>query len=225
MRVLAVADIHGNQKAIEKVKKKAKKVDLVIMGGDFTIFGNHMEQIMRKLNAMTKKTLVITGNHETESKVRTLCKKFKNLYFMNNKIMKINNILIYGYDTNGFSFRDRPFEKDSKKFVKAIKKERAVLKKTNKKRKDKIKLADAKYKKPKIQILKTIFISHAPAYKTKADKIMDEHCGSKSVRDFCIKNKIDYCFCGHIHEGSHTVDKVKNTIVVNSGPYGMVFEI
>ena len=223
MRVLAVSDIHGSQTALKKVIKTSKKVDLVIVAGDFTIFGNHMEQIMRKLNSMKKKTLLITGNHETLGHVRSLCKKFKYLYFMDNKIMKLNKTLIYGYNSNGFSFRDRQFEKDSKKFVNAIKEEEKKLnkymKKLKQKKSKKLKLT------PKIKELKTILISHAPVYKTKSDKIMDEHCGSKSVRDFCIKNKINYCFCGHIHEAGHTVDKLKKTIVVNPGPYGMVFEI
>lgn len=202
MRILTVSDIHGSHKALERLEKSAKKADLIIVTGDFTILSNHIEPIMKRFNALKKKVMIITGNHENSNKVKLLCNQLTNLYFMNNKIFQINNLLIYGYNTNGFSFKDERFERDSLKLVSAIKK----LKKRG-------------------APLKTILISHAPPFGTKADKIMDEHCGSKSVRDFCIKHDINYCFCGHIHEGAHTVDKLKKTIVVNPGPYGMMFEI
>lgn len=211
MRILVVSDIHGSHKALERLEKLAKKADLIIITGDFTILSNHIEHIMKQFNSLKKKALIITGNHENSNKVKILCDKFSNLYFMNNKIFQINNLLIYGYSTNGFSFKDIHFERDSHKFVVAIKKaERKIRNNKNKQ---------------SHQQIKTIFISHAPPFGTKADKIMDEHCGNKSVRDFCIKHDINYCFCGHIHEGAHTVDKLKKTIVVNPGPYGMVFEI
>ena len=228
MRILAISDIHGSQKAQKRLKNTSKKVDLILIAGDITVFGSHIEDIMKKINYLNKKTLLITGNHEIPSQVRKLTKRFRNIYFMNNKVMKINGLMIYGYDTNGFSFKDRIFEKDSKKFVKAIKEEekriRGLKKKEIIKAKSKLKTKNPKIKN-KIKEFKTILISHAPPYKTKCDKIMDEHCGSKSVREFCIKQQINYCFCGHLHEAGHTVDKLKKTIVVNPGPYGMVFEI
>jgi uncharacterized protein len=220
MRILAISDIHGSSNALKKLKKSSSKVDLIIIAGDITVFGNHIEEIMKKINSWNKKTLLITGNHEIPAQISKLVKKFKNIHFMNNKIMKIKNLLIYGYDTNGFSFKDSIFEKESKKFVKAIKEEHKKLKNKQKA----IKTKANKIKKT-TNTIKTILISHAPPYGTKADKIMDEHCGSKSVRDFCKKNNITYCFCGHLHEASHTVDKLKKTIVVNPGPYGMTFEI
>ncbi|MFH1439334.1 MAG: metallophosphoesterase [Candidatus Woesearchaeota archaeon] len=214
MRILAISDIHGSHKALKKLKISAKKADLVIIAGDFTIFQNHIEQIMKNINSWKKKVLLITGNHENHNTVKRLCQNYSNIYFMNNKIMKINNnsntMLIYGYDTDGFNFRDKLFERDSLKFVKAIKK---------------INQSKKAARNIRAKESKTILISHAPVYGTKTDKVMDEHCGNKSVKEFCIKNKINYCFCGHIHEASHTIDRLGKTIVVNPGPYGMMFEI
>lgn len=204
MRILAVSDIHGSHMALKRLKKESKKADLIFMLGDFTILSNNIKKILTLFNSFRKMVLVITGNHENPGAVKKLCMKFENLYYMNNRIIKINNILIYGYDTNGFSFIDRHFEKNSRKFVDAIEKAE---------------------KNSKNNSLKTILLSHASPFGTKADKIMDEHCGNKSVREFILKHKIDYCFSGHIHEGAHTVDKLGNTVVVNPGPYGMIFEI
>lgn len=220
MRILVVSDIHGSHKALERLEKLAKKADLIIITGDFTILSNHIEHIMKQFNSLKKKVLIITGNHENPNKVKILCDKFSNLYFMNNKIFQINNLLFYGYSTNGFSFRDTSFERDSHKFVVAIKKAESKIK--NNKPKSSL---TKNSKNQSSKQLKTILISHAPPFGTKADKIMDEHCGNKSVREVCIKHDINYCFSGHIHEGAHTVDKLKKTIVVNPGPYGMVFEI
>ena len=201
MRILTVSDIHGSHKALERLEKLAKKADLIIVTGDFTILSNHIELIMKRFNALKKKVMIITGNHENSNKVKLLCNKLTNLYFMNNKIFQINNLLFYGYNNNGFSFRDMHFERDSHKFVDAIKKAESKFRNTKPKS-----FLNKNFTNQSSKQLKTIFISHAPPFGTKADKIMDEHCGNKSVRDFCIKHDINYCFCGHIHEGAHTVE-------------------
>ncbi len=206
MRILAISDMHGNEKALKRVLTLGKKVDLLIIAGDLTILGRQMHELLNRFNSLKKPVLMITGNHEDERQMKHICSQHKYLYFMNNKIMKIDGKLFYGYDTNGFMHTDKYFERDSRKFVKAIKKETKRI--TN------------IFSSPK-----TILISHAPVYGTKSDMIGKRHCGNKSVREFCIKNKINYCFCGHIHEAARTVDKLGKTIVVNPGAYGMMFEI
>jgi len=72
-----------------------------------------------------------------------------------------------------------------------------------------------------------VLITHAPIYKTKADKLHSgEHVGCKSFRSFVEKHKeIVLALSGHIHDSFYTQDKVNNTIVINPGPTGTIIEI
>ena len=49
MKILAIVDMHGSAKAFKEMKKKAKKVDLVINAGDFSIFEQGIEKFMDKM--------------------------------------------------------------------------------------------------------------------------------------------------------------------------------
>lgn len=70
-----------------------------------------------------------------------------------------------------------------------------------------------------------ILVAHAPPYGTKVDKILDEHCGNKSIRDFIYKKQPLLCLCGHLHETEGRKDKIKKTVVMNAGPFGKIVNI
>jgi Icc-related predicted phosphoesterase len=72
---------------------------------------------------------------------------------------------------------------------------------------------------------KIVLITHAPPYRTKQDNVYGGYVGAKNIRWFIRDNKLDYCFCGHIHENARTKDKIGKTIVVNPGPKGMIFDV
>ncbi|RLE39201.1 hypothetical protein DRJ17_01610 [Candidatus Woesearchaeota archaeon] len=109
--------------------------------------------------------------------------------------------MFIGYGGGGFALKDPIFQKQAKVFKKAIE----VARK-------------------KIPNLKIVFVAHGPPYGTKLDKVIDSHVGCKDYVDFVKKNKIDIMFCGHIHECEGKQDKIGNTLIVNPGHYGMVFE-
>ena len=57
MNILCVADMHGSWKAYKDIKKKAKKADIIIMAGDFTIFEREI------IRASIEKNTRFTDNH------------------------------------------------------------------------------------------------------------------------------------------------------------------
>jgi Icc-related predicted phosphoesterase len=74
---------------------------------------------------------------------------------------------------------------------------------------------------------KTIFLSHAPPYKTAMDDVgeFDEawHVGSKSLRKMTKKYQPLMLFVGHIHEGFDMSDTINKTLVENPGPIGKAY--
>jgi len=200
MKLLAFVDVHTSLKALERIREKSKKEnpDLILCGGDISVFEHGLEYALFILNKFKKPILMINGNHERDTFMRKICKLFENIIFIHKKYYEKNNIIVLGYGGGGFALRDKNFRKISKYF------EKIINKNTDK---------------------KIILLIHGPPYGTSLDKIVGEHVGNKDIMDFIEKNKIDYVICGHLHENFGKVDKIKNTVLINPGPYGKIIRI
>lgn len=201
MKILAFTDIHGSLFALKRIEQKfkAQKPDLLVCAGDISIFEHGVIGVIRRLNKLNKKIIIVHGNHEDESTFIKLSKLFKNIIFIHKKYFSEKNLLFLGYGGGGFSVVDKGFEKIAK----------TKFKKTIKDNKDK----------------KIILVTHAPPYKTKLDKLVGGHCGNKSIKKFIEKNKIDLLICGHLHENFGKEDKVNKTKIINPGPFGKILVI
>ncbi len=198
MKILTFSDIHGSIKAIHRVKQAAKleKPDLILFGGDLTVFGRDHEKMMEELDKIGQEILIIDGNHETVVELRKAAAATKNVTFFNAKTRRIGNFLVIGYGVNGFSLTDQHFED----FISRIKQE--------------FQPGD-----------KIIMLSHGPPYGTKVDLIIDQHCGSKSLRDFIEKYHPVLVISGHLHETFNMSQKLGKTFIINPGPFGKIITI
>ncbi len=197
MKILAFADLHCDIKSLERIKQqvKKKKVDLILCAGDISLFGNCLKEVMELLHEMHKPVLMIHGNHETEKEMIKLCKKYDNIIFIHKHTAEIRDIVIMGHGGGGFANRDKEFEMLSKSF--------------SKKMKDK----------------KSILVTHGPPYGTKLDKINGEYAGNKSYTKFINRYKPNIVICGHLHETAGKADKIGNTMLINPGWNGVMFEL
>jgi len=200
MKILAFGDLHGSSKALKKLEEKVKKEnpDLIVCIGDMSIFEQNLDYIMHKISKLKKPTLTLHGNHEDESTLKKSCSLFENITFIHGRTYEFNNVLFIGWGGGGFSLRDKELEKKIKEF------------------KQKMKDFD-----------KIILLTHAPPYNTKIDKILEESCGNKTIRNFIIDNtkKIKVAISGHLHENSGKEDKLKETRIINPGPFGKIVNI
>ena len=201
MKLLAFTDIHGSKTALRRIEQKVKsqKPDLLVCAGDISIFEHGIVGIIRKLNRLNKKILIVHGNHEDTSTFVKCSKLFKNIIFIHGKHFVENDVLFLGYGGGGFSNVDRTFEKIAKKkFSKIIK--------------------ENKHK-------KIVFVTHAPPYKTSLDKLGRNHAGNRSFRNFVEKNNIELMISGHLHENFGKEDNINKTIAINPGPFGKMIEV
>lgn len=199
MKILAFADTHGDLSAMENLKRivKEKKIDLAICAGDYTFFEQHIEIMTKKLSELGTEVLVIHGNHEYDEVAEVLCKKYKNLHFMHNKVKKIGNYVFMGHGGGGFSLRDNEFVEEMSKLIKKTEKG------------DKI-----------------VLVTHAPPYGTKLDIVPGcGHVGNKDYVDFIKNNNVILAVCGHIHEGFGKEDKISKARVISPGFKGKIVEL
>ena len=198
MKLLAFTDVHVNQASYQKIKVKALqyKPDLMVCCGDISIFGSYLDITTKFLDALNIPTLIIPGNHESPSELKSLCSKYKNLIYLHKGSYEIGDYLFFGWGTGGFSFIEKEFEVLAEKFKKTYDKKK-----------------------------KLIFITHAPIYGTKIDLLSMGHRGCKSTRKFIEETNPILTLCGHFHETFHQKDKVKKTLIINPGNDGEIIKI
>lgn len=202
MRIFAFVDTHGNEKHLKHVLDASHNADIIVCAGDFTIFENDTESILRTLNSIGKPVILINGNHETATTLVAATANLPNIHFIHKTYYIKDDIIFFGYGGGGFGNIDSKFEIVSTQFINDLKE----LEKKNKKE------------------YRMILVTHAPPHNTNLDDL-GYHVGSKSIREFIEKEQPIINICGHIHECAGNQDKIKNTITINPGPEGKIIEL
>ncbi|MBU1202405.1 MAG: metallophosphoesterase family protein [Nanoarchaeota archaeon] len=195
MKILAFTDNHGSPDDLRQIEKKAKQVDIIVCGGDFTIFEHQIEYHLEKLNNLPRKVLLIHGNHEDEEILRIYTKHYKNIEFIHAGYHDTGTHVFIGYGGGGFTTTDKKFEEISKKFPRIM------------------------------EGKKSIIVFHGPPHGTRLDLMAEGYVGNKSFTRFIVDNQPALVICGHLHEHFNKKDKIGKTIVINPGPTGEIIEI
>ena len=196
MRILAFVDVHGSKAALKKLREKAQKADLLICAGDVSIFEHGMSAIVEELDRFGKPLLIVHGNHESESSLRKACKGSKNILWLHDQLVLVENFAFFGHGGGGFSLEDKEFEASAKVWLG--------------------KIPSGK---------KFVFVTHAPAHKTALDALADDHVGNKSYREFILATKPLVHICGHLHENAGKHDQIGKTLSINPGPLGKFIRV
>ena len=203
MKLLAASDIHGDINAVEKLAKRAKdeKVDLVILAGDLSIFGDGLEGLLKPFKDAKKKVALIHGNHDSEADIFLLKQRYPDmLYDMHSYAFRIGDVGFFGCGLANIG----PNELSEYEIKKRIENSFKYINDSKKK----------------------VMVVHVPPYRTKLDKIgKNTSVGSTSVREMIEKLKPDKCICGHIHETFGLEDRLGNTDIINAGPKGKIITV
>ena len=186
MKILAIADLHGNATVYEKLKLDS--YDLVILAGDISNNGplGFVERVVNEISAKTK-VLAVTGNMDLPE-TRELLKK---LGVSAEGVVEYKGLRFAGMGGANKAPFHSPLDYTEDEIYAFLKGK-----------------VDSK----------TILITHAPPYGTKADTLPNGmHVGSKSIRKIIEEKKPILNICAHIHE-SQAVDSIGKTKIVNVGP-------
>jgi Icc-related predicted phosphoesterase len=199
MKILAVSDLHGDRQKAERLADIAKRenVDLVVLAGDLSIFGEGIKGLIKPFKERNLKIAFVPGNHDPPELAEWLENKYK-IYNLHNRPLLINDVAFVGI---GFA-NIPPYSISEEEIYSNIYEQLYQVK-------------GAK---------KVVVVSHIPPFNTKLDDI-GEHVGSTSLRKILEKKQPDLCICGHIHETFGLEDKINKTKVINPGQKGRIIEI
>ncbi len=118
MNILACADIHAHEKTLEKLEKKSKAADCIIVAGDLSVFGDGLVETLRRLNKFEKPVFIVHGNHDDPRIVERQCRIMRNLTYLHKRKVRFNGFTLTGHGGEGFAQRSEDFEKFMRTFKK-----------------------------------------------------------------------------------------------------------
>jgi len=211
MKILVVADIHGDMDALEKVLTDAAKEepDLTICPGDFTdmysantVFSQADlgEMVVQKLLAFNRNLLCVPGNQDPYEIIDIFNEYGVNLH---GRVKKTHNITFAGWGgaLTPFNTLLEPTPEENKTAFSLLKQ--------------------------KLEGKDFVMVVHAPPKDTKLDMASaGSHVGSEDVRLFVEEAKPRLLISAHIHE-SGAIDRLGGTTLFYPGPvfegrYGIV---
>ena len=197
-KILAIADLHGDSRLVNKLAKQAKKekVDMVIVAGDWTWFGQPTKKIVSPFLKNKTPVLAIQGNHDPDTISEELSQVYKGVIDMHKKNYSKNKIGFFGSGTTDWGFYE-----DEKQVYKELSKAHKDIENLKKK----------------------IMITHCPPEGSKIELM--GFPGSRGIRKAMDKFKPDVLICGHIHEGGGITEKIGKTTVMNVARKAKIFEI
>ncbi len=198
---MAVGDLHGDTRFIEKLATRAKKenVDLVLLAGDLLISDEHFYGIIGPFAKAGKKVLLVPGNHDSFATVDFLTGLYKGA------AKNVHGDSFFKYDLGVFGVGGAgelgwdPLT-ENQMF--------GLLKRGH----DKIKNAKRK-----------IMLTHMHPLGSKSEFSGFE--GSIGIRKAIEYFKPDVMINSHIHEAGGIEEKIGKTIVMNVSGKEKIFEI
>ncbi|MGM5483483.1 MAG: metallophosphoesterase family protein [Nanobdellota archaeon] len=199
MKFLAFVDMHEDMEDYEILKRRIEKFDpdFLVCLGDLTFFSHNLNEMLSLLNNLGKKTYMIHGNHEEKKEFGKECEKYKHIKFVHKKMIQEGNTLFIFYGGGGFSQREKDFTSWIKKNRNYIKNEKNI-----------------------------VLCTHAPPSNTIIDKLGDEmHVGVTDYKNFIDNFKPILAISGHIHESYKEQEISNDTLLINPGGDGEIFEL
>lgn len=198
MKILALSDIHGDQKFIQRMALlgEKEKVDLVILAGDLADHNGELKGLVGPFKEKGLDVAVLPGNHEGLAEIGFLVENYgvKNLH---GYVLKKGDIGIFGCGYADIGIHQLT-EED---FFATLQKAHESLQNVKKK----------------------IMVTHVQPSESILG--LGVFPGSSGVRKALEEFKPDIHICGHIHETQGIEEMIGSTKVINVGKTGKIIEI
>jgi uncharacterized protein len=193
MRILAITDLHGSDAALDRIMNAAGPVDMVLLGGDITNFGQpeDVERLVGLAQDSGAPVWAVAGNcdsAEIEQRLVDLCVSLHG-----------RGVISQGIALHGLSamppWGHKMYQFTEPQLAEFLQAGHAQV-------------AGAG---------RHVLLTHCPPHGCRLDRThFFQHVGSTSARDFIERTQPALVLCGHIHEG-RGIDQIGPTVVVNCG--------
>ncbi len=197
MKVLIFSDIHGDVRALERLRDLP--ADLYIAAGDLSNFGRGLQRCGEALAPLGPRLWLLPGNHETHEQTRDLCGRFGFVDF-HRQVRQSGGVCWAGLGYSNPTPFDTPGEYTEEEIAGAL----AAF----------------------AGLAPLYLVVHFPPHGTHLDQVSPgRHAGSRVLREWVERAQPQRLFCGHIHECAGRQDLLGATQCINVGKAGYLLEI
>ncbi|MEA3407615.1 MAG: metallophosphoesterase family protein [Chloroflexota bacterium] len=195
MRIIALADMHGNTRHLKTIAHDLHTADVVLLVGDLATFRyDAAVEVIEAVRAYNDRLLAVPGNCDEPRLSAFLSDEGINL---DGGMAIIDDVAFAGLGGSLPCPIKTPNEYTEAELEATLKRAIADL--------------------PLDMV--HVLVSHQPPFDTVTDLANTrEHVGSKAVRSTIVRLQPLACFTGHIHEG-RGMDNIGHTKIVNPGPF------
>lgn len=199
MKLLLFSDVHRNMQAISKLVELAQQVDIVIGAGDFGSVRRGLDTTIQALQLIDKPTIVVPGNSESETELVEACQEWSQAHVLHGSGTTVQGIDFWGI---GGGIPVTPFGSWSYDFTEAQAKEL---------------LADCP--------ANGILVTHSPPKGVVDVSSSGRSLGSTAIREAIMAKQPRLVVCGHIHDSAGQQATLGQTVIINAGPRGVIWEM
>ena len=199
MKLLVFSDLHNDSRTASKLVELSNSVDAVVGAGDFCVARRGLADIITPLSAITKPTVLVPGNSESNEELLQACRSWKTGHVLHGTRVTIAQITFFGI---GGGIPITPFGAWSYDFSE-----------------------DEAYDLLRDCPSGGVLISHSPPMGMLDLSSDGRSLGSQAVRETVLSKKPNLVVCGHIHGSAGQIDRIGETTVINAGPQGILWEL
>jgi Icc-related predicted phosphoesterase len=199
MKLLTFSDLHSDFRAAAKLVELSNTVDVVVAAGDFCVARQGLDEIIDPLSAITKPTVVVPGNSESNEELLQACRLWESAHVLHGAQVTIAEITFYGI---GGGIPVTPFGAWSYDFSE-----------------------DEAFDLLRNCPTGGVLVSHSPPWGVLDVSSGGRKLGSQAVRKTVISKQPELVVCGHIHGSAGQIDRIGETTVINAGPRGVIWEL
>jgi Icc-related predicted phosphoesterase len=196
MKILVFSDIHGDERALERLMEM--EADYYFSAGDLTSWGRGLDRCGEILRRRAGSVYVLPGNHESTAMTGELCRRF-GLHHFHEQSFEAGGYHIAGLGYSTPTPFNTPGEYTEKEMGRRL---------------------------AKFSVLKPlVLICHCPPYNTALDRIREgAHAGSRAVAEFIERHQPEVFFSGHIHEAAGAAARLGRTRAFSAGSGGRLLD-
>lgn len=198
MRLLAFSDLHVDLAQAERLAASSADADVVVGVGDFASVHSGLEETIGALRSITKPTVLVPGNNETEEALRNACAGWDAAVVLHGEDTEIDGVTFFGL---GAGVPVTPWD-----WSFDLTEEEAAHMLTGC---------------PQGCVLAV----HSPPRGHVDVSSGGEHLGSVAVLDAIASKQPRLALCGHIHESWGERSRIGPTEVLNLGPRGSMLDV
>ncbi len=199
MKLLLFSDVHVNRAYCINLVKMSNEADIVIGAGDYGSLRRDIKKTINWLSQIEKPVILVPGNAESFEELKEACTGWFSSIVLHGTGTELHGISFFGI---GGGIPETPFGSWSYDF-------------TEQQADDLLKDC------PQYCVL----ISHSPPIGILDVSSRGQHLGSETIRKVIFEKTPQLLVCGHIHESAGQMEPIGKTMVVNAGPFGILYEI